>query len=48
MPHAKAAKLATTADTLKSEVASFRMFTRQLIVQGSATQGHVAKAFGVS
>lgn len=32
---------------LKNDVASFRMFTSQLIVQGSATQGHVAKAFGV-
>lgn len=31
----------------KSDVASFRLFTSQLIVQGSATQGHVAKAFGV-
>jgi hypothetical protein len=29
------------------DLASFRMFTSQLIVQGSATQGHVAKAFGV-
>lgn len=31
----------------KSDLASFRMFTSQLIVQGSATQGHIAKAFGV-
>ena len=31
----------------KSDVASFRMYTSQLIVQGSATQGQVAKAFGV-
>ena len=31
----------------KSDVASFRLFTSQLIVQGSATQGHIAKAFGV-
>jgi hypothetical protein len=31
----------------KSDWASFRMFTSQLIVQGSATQGQVAKAFGV-
>jgi len=31
----------------KSDLASFRMFTSQLIVQGSATQGQVAKAFGV-
>ena len=31
----------------KDDLASFRMFTSQLIVQGSATQGHVAKAFGV-
>ena len=29
------------------EVASFRMFTSQLIVQGSATQGDIQKAFGV-
>ena len=27
---------------------SFRMFTSQLIVQGTATQGHIAKAFGVA
>ena len=31
----------------KDDLASFRMFTSQLIVQGSATQGHIAKAFGV-
>lgn len=31
----------------KDDLASFRMFTSQLIVQGSATQGDVAKAFGV-
>jgi hypothetical protein len=31
----------------KSDLASFRLFTSQLIVQGSATQGHVARAFGV-
>jgi hypothetical protein len=31
----------------QSDVASFRMYTSQLIVQGSATQGQVAKAFGV-
>jgi len=31
----------------KSDLSSFRLFTSQLIVQGSATQGHVAKAFGV-
>jgi len=31
----------------KHDLASFRLFTSQLIVQGSATQGHVAKAFGV-
>jgi hypothetical protein len=31
----------------KSDLASFRLFTGQLIVQGSATQGQVAKAFGV-
>jgi len=29
------------------DLASFRLFTSQLIVQGSATQGQVAKAFGV-
>src|SRR5256885_12489602 len=31
----------------KSDLASFQLFTSQLIVHGSATQGHVAKAFGV-
>ena len=31
----------------KADVAAFRMFTSQLIVQGSATQGHIMKAFGV-
>ena len=31
----------------KDDLASFRLFTSQLIVQGSATQGHVARAFGV-
>ena len=31
----------------RDDLASFRMFTSQLIVQGSATQGHIAKAFGV-
>lgn len=31
----------------KNDLASFRLFTGQLIVQGSATQGDVAKAFGV-
>jgi hypothetical protein len=31
----------------KNDLASFRMFTSQLIVQGSATQGDIAKAFGV-
>src|SRR3974377_2181720 len=31
----------------KTDLASFRLFTSQLIVQGSATQGDVAKAFGV-
>lgn len=31
----------------KEDLASFRMFTSQLIVQGSATQGHIARAFGV-
>lgn len=30
------------------DVASFRMFTSQLIVQGSAKQGDIQKAFGVS
>ena len=31
----------------KSGLAGFRLFTSQLIVGGSATQGHVAKAFGI-
>ena len=31
----------------KNDLPSFRLFTSQLIVQGSATQGHIAKAFGV-
>ena len=31
----------------KRDLASFRLFTSQLIVQGSATQGQVARAFGV-
>jgi transposase len=31
----------------KEDLASFRLFTSQLIVQGSATQGDIAKAFGV-
>jgi hypothetical protein len=31
----------------RGDVASFRMFTSQLIVQGSATQGDIQKAFGV-
>lgn len=31
----------------KRDLASFRLFTSQLVVQGSATQGHIAKAFGV-
>ena len=31
----------------RDDLASFRMFTSQLIVQGSATQGHIAKAFGL-
>jgi hypothetical protein len=31
----------------KNDLASFRLFTSQLIVQGSPTPGHVAKAFGV-
>lgn len=31
----------------KDDLASFRLFTSQLVVQGSATQGHIAKAFGV-
>ena len=32
----------------RDDLGSFRMFTSQLIVQGSATQGHIAKAFGVA
>ena len=31
----------------KKDLASFRLFTSQLIVQGSATQGNISKAFGV-
>lgn len=31
----------------KSDLGSFRLFTSQLIHQGSATQGDVARAFGV-
>lgn len=31
----------------KNDLSSFRLFTSQLIVQGSATQGHIAQAFGV-
>ena len=31
----------------KGDLSSFRLFTSQLIVQGSATQGQIAKAFGV-
>lgn len=31
----------------KSDLASFRLFTSQLIVQGSATQGDIRRAFGV-
>jgi len=31
----------------KNDLASFRLFTSQLIIQGSATQGEIAKAFGV-
>jgi len=31
----------------RNDLASFRIFTSQLIVQGSATQGHIHKAFGV-
>ena len=31
----------------KSDLASFRLFTSQLIVQGSATQGNINRAFGV-
>lgn len=30
------------------DLASFRLFTSQLIVQGSATQGDIQKAFGVA
>ncbi len=32
----------------EGDLASFRFFTSQLIMNGSATQGHIAKAFGVS
>lgn len=31
----------------KGDLASFRLFTSQLIMQGSATQGQIEKAFGV-
>jgi hypothetical protein len=31
----------------KVDLASFRLFTSQLIAQGSATQGDVARAFGI-
>ena len=31
----------------KSDLASFRLFTSQLIVQGAATQGQISRAFGV-
>lgn len=31
----------------KDDLASFRLFTAQLIVQGSATQGDINRAFGV-
>ena len=31
----------------KHDLASFRLFTSQLIMEGGATQGHIAKAFGV-
>jgi hypothetical protein len=31
----------------KNDLASFRLFTSQLIVEGGATQGHIARAFGV-
>lgn len=31
----------------KADLASFRLFTSQLIAQGSASQGEVARAFGV-
>jgi hypothetical protein len=50
---AKATKSSITTGTCRYllipgiDLASFRLFTSQLIVQGSATQGHVAKAFGV-
>lgn len=30
------------------DLATFRMFTSQLIVNGLATQGHISKAFGIS
>ena len=30
------------------DLATFRMFTSQLIVNGFATQGHISKAFGIS
>ncbi len=32
---------------VKTDLGSFRLFTSQLIAQGSATQGDVARAFGV-
>jgi transposase len=31
----------------KNDLASFRLFTSQLIMEGGATQGQIAKAFGV-
>ena len=31
----------------RTDLASFRLFTSQLIMEGGATQGHIAKAFGV-
>ena len=31
----------------RNDLASFRLFTAQLIVQGSATQGDIQRAFGV-
>ena len=31
----------------RDDLASFRMFTSQLFGQGTATQGHIAMAFGV-
>jgi hypothetical protein len=31
----------------KKDLASFRLYTSQLIVEGGATQGHIARAFGV-